>query len=147
MVQPTLLFFHRRFIRRYSEVWVLPVIFVGGYSIHSNPNLGRRRAHAVRCRPARLRRPLRERARPCLLRRPPRAHRRPPRLSIASNRAHAQARTPARVSPPPPFPAVRRRGCSPASQRRSARLKSSSTAIHRRPSLRCGEHKQFLPCS
>jgi hypothetical protein len=45
-VRPTLLFFNRRFIRRYTGAWVLPVISVGGFSIVSNPNRARRRTRA-----------------------------------------------------------------------------------------------------
>jgi hypothetical protein len=37
MIRPTLLFFHRRFIRRSTEAWVLLVISVGG-RFDSNPN-------------------------------------------------------------------------------------------------------------
>jgi hypothetical protein len=143
-VRPTLLFFNRQFIRRYTGAWVLPVISVGGLSIRIKPYSVRRRARAVRRRPARLCRPSRERARLCLLHRPLRARRASPPCSIA--RAPPPPPHPiARVWAAPRFPVVRCRGCSPASQRRSARLKSSSTAIHHRPFLRCGEDFTDFP--
>jgi hypothetical protein len=98
-VRPTLVFLHRRFIRRNTDTLVPPVITVRRDSSRSQTLITRRRARAVRRRPARLRRPTRKLARLCILRRPsaaPRAHHRPPRLSAAHNRA-----------PPPPQPRVR----------------------------------------
>jgi hypothetical protein len=86
-VRPTLQFFDRQFIRRCSEAWVLPVIFVGGYSLDSNPNRPVAAPAPVRRCPARLRPPS---ACACALRQPsaaPRVRHRPPHLATALNRA------------------------------------------------------------
>jgi hypothetical protein len=126
-----LLFFHRRFIRRYTGVWLLPVISVGGFLYSfSNHNLPSAAGCARRRLPARLRRPPRvARALRLLLRSSAvvRARRRPPARPLS--RIPLTRRTPPspRVRSRRHSPAVRRRASSPATPRRSARLNPSPT--------------------
>jgi hypothetical protein len=54
-VRPMLVFLHSRFIRRYTDALVPPVILFGGFSLKLTLTEARHRTHAVRRRPARLR--------------------------------------------------------------------------------------------
>jgi hypothetical protein len=141
-VRPTLVFLHRRFIRRYTDALVPPVITVRRR--FSSLTLTRAaRAHPHRPPPVHLPSPppttIRVRKPP---RRPsavPRARRRLPRLYTASKSACARCRHPPRVWPPPWIPTKRRHLGSPALTGECARLQTSSTAVHCCPFLRCGE--------
>jgi hypothetical protein len=85
-VRPTPVFFNRRFIRRYTKAWVLPVITVRR-RISPNPNLVR--ATAVRPTPpsCSLQATSSRRAR---LAPPPPVLRRPPRSPPATRAAHSR---------------------------------------------------------
>jgi hypothetical protein len=136
-----LIFFDRRFIRRYTKEWVPPVITIRRWFLLLTLIHSARRRQRPSAAFALATGDSWRRARAACSAEPPsipRARRRPPRLSTALIRAR-RCRHPPRVWPPPRFPTKRRHLGSPAFTGGCARLQSSSTAVHRRPFLRCGE--------
>jgi hypothetical protein len=87
-VRPTLVFLHSRFIRRYTNALVPPVISFGGFSLKLTLTEARRRARTVCCRPACLRRPSRECACPVP---PPPAPPCPPPAAAPLHRVESRA--------------------------------------------------------
>jgi hypothetical protein len=121
---------HRRFIRRFTDALVPPVITVRRHDSLSNPNAPDAAALVLSSgEPARARVP----PQPAGPLSRPRARRRPPRLSTAPNSRARHRRHLPRVWPPPRNPAMRRHSSSPATTGGCARLVSSSAAARRHP--------------
>jgi hypothetical protein len=158
-VRPTLVFLHRRFIRHYTDALVPTVITVRRDSNHSNPNRSRPlpsklvhrhplclwRFLSHTCAPRAIRRPsavLRARRRPSAVLR---ARRRPSAPPTLVDSARARQGRPPRVSAVRRFPAVRRRGASPACSEGCARTNYSHHSYSSSPFLCSGEEFPKIP--
>jgi hypothetical protein len=109
-VRPTLLFFHRRFIRCYTGAWVLPVISVGGLSYRFKPKISR--PPRPRCTPP-----------PCS----------PPAILPRTCTPCANYR------PSPPPPPCSLSAAAPRPRTNSTRVRRQITAARRRPQGGCAK--------
>jgi hypothetical protein len=142
-VRLSLVFLHRRFIRRYTDVLVPPVITVRRDSSQSLTLTLHRRRPTPDAAAFVLTSGDSFDAR--VLSYPPNLHQ--SFVLVAGRPGHPselilhrrRRRTLASVCPPPRIPAVRLRLGSPASSRRSARISPSSAAARRHPISHCGE--------